>query len=248
MKALLDDLNRVIRPQKGPAIRPRDAATLILIQGEGTGIRVLMGRRHERHAFMPGKYVFPGGGVEPADSRVKPLTDLHPDTRAKLMAQLKGRGRASPARARALAMASLRETFEETGIALGRPCPRAHRTRSPSWAAYFATGVAPALDKLVFAARAITPPGRPRRFDARFFITDANHLTIDRSALPGGDGELDDLKWLSVDEACDTDIPPITRVVLHEIQSRLSHSDGWSPARPVPFFTYHTDHFRRREL
>ncbi len=246
MKALLDELNRVIRPKKGPVIRPRDAATLILVQGEGADIRVLMGRRHDRHAFMPGKYVFPGGGVEPADSRVRPLTDLHPETRTKLTAQMKGRSRL--ARARALAMASLRETFEETGIALGKPCPRSLRTRSPAWTAYFATGLAPALDELVFAARAITPPGRPRRFDARFFITDANHLTIDKSNLPGGDGELDDLDWLSVEEACDTDIPPITRVVLHEIRHRLAKKDGWSPARPVPFFTYHTDHFRRQEL
>ena len=78
-----------------------------------------MGRRHERHSFMPGKFVFPGGAVDEADARVRPAVDLEPSTLAKLM--LRMRGRPSARRARALAMAAVRETFEETGLILGRP-------------------------------------------------------------------------------------------------------------------------------
>ncbi|HUF44051.1 MAG TPA: NUDIX hydrolase, partial [Aestuariivirgaceae bacterium] len=49
-----------------PAIRPRDAATLIILRRDGAKTRVLMGKRHSDHAFMPGKYVFPGGRVDAA--------------------------------------------------------------------------------------------------------------------------------------------------------------------------------------
>ena len=104
-----------------PAPRPRDSATLILVRSDGPELRVLMGRRHERHSFMPGKFVFPGGAVDEADAQVCPAVDLDSRSLAKLM--LRMRGRPSARRARALAMAAVRETFEETGLILGRPFP-----------------------------------------------------------------------------------------------------------------------------
>ena len=59
-------------------VRPRDAATLILYRRGSDGVRVLMGQRHSKHVFMPDKFVFPGGRVDPADARVRPLTALVP--------------------------------------------------------------------------------------------------------------------------------------------------------------------------
>ena len=62
-------LTEATRRRDHPNLRPRDAATLIIVDASGKKPKVLMGRRHERHSFMPGKFVFPGGRVDPADVR-----------------------------------------------------------------------------------------------------------------------------------------------------------------------------------
>ena len=95
------------------ALRPRDAATLIMLRGNGSGTKVLMGKRHAGHKFLPNKFVFPGGRVDFADCRHPPASDLHPKVADKLLTKM--RGRPSAGRARGLAMAAVRETFEETG-------------------------------------------------------------------------------------------------------------------------------------
>lgn len=79
-----------------------------------------------------------------------------------------------------------------------------------------------------YVARAITPPGRVRRFDARFFTADAALLeTLDR---PAGSGELEEIAWFTADEARGLDLPSITRFVVEEVTQRLQ-----DPRRPVPF-------------
>ena len=100
----------------GP-LRPRDAATLILLDRRAGEFVVLIGRRHAKHAFMPGKFVFPGGRTDPADSRIPVASSLHPREEAKLMASA---GRISLARARAIALSAIRETYEEAGLLIGR--------------------------------------------------------------------------------------------------------------------------------
>ena len=122
---------------KGP-LRPRDAATLILLDREGGEIRVLMGRRHARHVFMPGKFVFPGGRTDPDDSRMPVAEDLHPDEEEKLG---RIRPRSAPARARAIALSAIRETYEEAGLLIGRTARS--RRRRPSWQGFAEHGVAP---------------------------------------------------------------------------------------------------------
>src|SRR5271156_2350900 len=109
-------LTRTIRDQSFPNVRPRDSATLILIDRAEAVPKVLLGRRHERHRFLPGKFVFPGGRIEPADHLmgVAAAPDQHHVT--KRMGGLK---RPSPAKAAAFALAAVRETYEETGIMLG---------------------------------------------------------------------------------------------------------------------------------
>jgi 8-oxo-dGTP pyrophosphatase MutT (NUDIX family) len=246
MNTHLDQLNSIIKPMRAPYIRPKDAATLIVIDRSGAIPKILMGQRHKNSAFMPGKYVFPGGRVNASDSRAPALQDLLPATCDKLMCNMKGK--ASPRRARALLMAAIRETYEETGLALGAPHEGKITSRSPDWSDYFKTGIAPKLDHFLFAARAITPPGRPRRFDARFFIADAGELTAHSPALTSGDGELLDIAWLGFDEAMAKDIPLITRIILQEIQDRLRDSNGWSPDFPVPFYYYKSNRFYRELL
>ena len=66
-------LTRTIRDQSFPNLKPRDSATLILIDRAHAVPKVLLGRRHLRHRFMPGKFVFPGGRIEPSDRQMPAL-------------------------------------------------------------------------------------------------------------------------------------------------------------------------------
>ncbi|MBI1262307.1 MAG: NUDIX hydrolase [Rhizobiales bacterium] len=220
----------------GKAVRPRDAATLILVRYDGSAPRVLMGQRHADHKFMPNKFVFPGGRVDPADSRVRAAQELREPVAQRLLHRM--RGKPSLARARAMAMAAVRETFEETGLIIGRPVETRMRTRNSEWAEYFSQGVAPDLTALDFVARAITPPYRTRRFDTRFFIADAEHIHGDPVKTTGS-GELQGLHWVTITDARDLDLPNITRIVLDEIEQRMALKKAAQEQRDVPFI-----HFR----
>ncbi len=208
---------------KLPYIRPRDAATLLVIRRDGPNPRVLMGRRVRGHAFMPDKWVFPGGRIHPADFRAPAASDLNPLTATALARTC------PPPRARALALTAIRETFEETGLIIG--APGTGRSRSGEWRDFLGSGHLPELAPLHFVARAITPPARTRRFDARFFSVDARHLA---SLDPGqGSGELDEIAWFDWDAASALDLPSITRAILAEVALRDA-----DPARPIPFHRF----------
>ena len=173
-------------PRSGKLARPRDAATLILIRRDGAHVRVLMGRRHSGHDFMPSKWVFPGGRIDRADFRAPYATDLRPE----VMARLEKNG--SPTRSRALALAAVRETFEEAGLLLAKPSQP--RTFAGSWGPFLALGAEPDLAALDFIARAVTPPHHQKRFDARFFMAEADRL-ISLEREPDC-GELDEIAWV----------------------------------------------------
>ncbi len=194
-------------------MRPRDAATLIILRDER---EVLLGVRTAHHVFMPHCYVFPGGRVDAGDSRVKTPFSLRPEVEAQLIESV------TPARARGLAMAAVRETFEETGLLLGANPAAAVRTRSQSWHAFYQTGMVPALDKLDYFARAITPPRMVRRFDARFFTVDARYMSGELQ----GNGELDDLRWFDLADVGELTLAPITGLVLKLLRQRLEDSDN----------------------
>lgn len=225
----------------GP-LRPRDAATLILLDKEGGEIRVLMGRRHSRHAFMPGKFVFPGGRTDPADSRVPVAENLHPDEEAKLTG---APGRTSPARARAIAMSAIRETYEEAGLLIGRKGPFA--TAKSDWQGFVDQGVQPSLEVLRFVARAITPPGRVRRFDTRFLAAWRSDVAVEL-ADGGPTNELEELVWLPLGEAKEADVPTITRTVLDELEKRLTEDPLLRPGGAVPFYRMIRNRFVRDVL
>jgi 8-oxo-dGTP pyrophosphatase MutT (NUDIX family) len=215
----IGDLETPRRPPATRAVRPRHAATLILVRRDAAEPRVLMGRRHGGHDFMPDKWVFPGGRIDPADYRAASASEL----RAEVAKRLE---KTAPAgRARALALAAVRETFEEAGLLLARPAPP-RRVQGP-WKDFFARGAAPDLATLSFVARAVTPPMSPKRFDARFFLADAEALiSLDRAA---DCGELDEVAWVGLGEAQKLDLPSVTRFVLRELPQRLA-----DPERPVP--------------
>lgn len=203
----------------GPRQRPKDAATLILVRGGATP-EVLMGRRAPGHVFMASKWVFPGGRIDRADFAAASATDPAAATRARLEAEV------DPRRARALALTAVRETFEETGLILGRAAPPA--SVAGPWREFRAAGALPDLAALTYMARAITPPGRTRRFDARFFMADASALLTPEPTA--GSGELDEIAWLPLDDARALDLPSITRFVLAEVAERITGAD-----RPHPF-------------
>lgn len=199
-------------PTRAP--RPKDAATLILIQHRQAGPKILMGRRASGHSFMPDKYVFPGGKVDRADRFVAAHDELSAQSAEDLSKANKTR------HPRAFALAAIRETWEETGLLIGRPGALPLRTEDPGWTSFAAADIAPHLSPLHFFARAITPPQRHKRFDARFFIADAEEALYDMR--PARDGaEMEDLRWFSLEEAFGLDLPNVTRFILKEVQARL---------------------------
>jgi 8-oxo-dGTP pyrophosphatase MutT (NUDIX family) len=224
-------------------VRPRDAATLILLDRSGPSPKVLMGRRHEGHVFVPNKYVFPGGRVDASDRRMSVGKPLDPEAEKKLMQHVQ---RPSAAQARALALAAIRETFEETGLLLGvRGQATAKVPRGP-WSAFAAADILPDLGALHFIGRAITPPGRPRRFDARFFTMDASAIAQRIDGVIGPDAELVELVWMPLKDAKQLDMPAVTGVMLEELDARIA--DGFAHELPVPLYSMPRGHFRRDML
>lgn len=191
------------------SVRPRDAASLVVLRGTGGDTEVLLGRREPRHRFMPNVPVFPGGRLDPGDSRRPVMRGLRPEVAARMLPH------ASPVQARGLAVAAVRETFEETGLAFGE----VHDDE-----------LYPALDALEFIARAITPPDSPIRFHARFFMADAARA----AGTLCGNGELLDLNWFRLEEAIKLPLADVTEFVLGEVGRRLH---GARPAG-VPLFSY----------
>ncbi len=168
-----------------------------------------MGQRGAVAAFMPSKYVFPGGAVDAGDHTIfLPMAALCAARLAIFCPEV------TPLPA-ALAGAALRELREETGLIL---------PETP----------APALR---FFFRAITPPGRSRRFDARFFLADARYLSSDPEDFSGAEDELSHLHWIGLAAARALDLPFITEVVLAEVTAHL----GGAPDQGVPFFDNSTD-------
>ncbi|MFM2390978.1 MAG: hypothetical protein RLZZ437_2533 [Pseudomonadota bacterium] len=161
------------------SIRP--AATVVVLR-RGADPAVLMGQRGADAAFMPSKFVFPGGAIDADDHAEGHLSE---DCARRLIST-------GPAPA-AIAGAALRELAEETGLRLR-------------------TGA-----QLQFIFRAITPPGRSRRFDARFLLADAADVLGDAADFSAADQELAHLQWVPLAQARALDLPFITEVVLAEV-------------------------------
>jgi 8-oxo-dGTP pyrophosphatase MutT (NUDIX family) len=174
-----------------PTVRARHAASLIVLRFENVEPHMLMGMRGAKHRFMPNRLVFPGGRVDRADLTAPFATPLSPATRRALSKK------ANATLAHGLAAAAARELHEETGLSLGRP---------------------PRLDALHYLARAVTPPGLPIRFNARFLVVEERHV----SGVLGGDGELEGLRFYGMTEALALPLALPTRRVLERLQQWLA--------------------------
>jgi 8-oxo-dGTP pyrophosphatase MutT (NUDIX family) len=182
-------------PPRPHAVRPRHAASLIVCRGGGKDVSMLMGMRGAKHRFMPNRLVFPGGAVDRRDLDAPSATRLSAQTEYLL------RKNANERLAHGLGIAAARELREETGLSLGDP---------------------PRLDVLHLLARAVTPPGSPIRFNARFFVVDAGHV----SGALGGDGELEDLRYYAMQEALELDLALPTRRVLERLRLWLDTDEA----------------------
>lgn len=223
--------------------RPRDAASVVIFDRSTGELRLLMGRRQSSQVFMPGKFVFPGGRVDPDDKSMPTAAALDARERAKLLAEMKGG--ISEARAHAIALAAVREAFEEAGLIIGRPGHVADGNQvpgHPSWQKFCGNGHLPDVGALTFFARAITPPGRSRRYDTRFFCAERSTVADETNAP---DGELSDLGWYSLLEIKSLDLAPITRVVVDEFCDRLDAGPLGPSDLPVPFYYQNRGLFNR---
>jgi len=214
-----------------PNVRIRDAATMLVIDRSGPVPKVLLGRRHHGHKFMPGKFVFPGGRVEPDDRRMSAATALESHVEARLMREVRY---PSPQKSRGFPLAAIREVFEETGLLLGVKREEPMGVPNEAWSHFAESGVHPDLAAVHFIARAITPPGRTRRFDTRFFAIDADAIAARIDGVVTADTELVELIWLPIEDTLKLDMPGITMAVLEELKIRTA--GGFTHDQPVPFY------------
>jgi 8-oxo-dGTP pyrophosphatase MutT (NUDIX family) len=180
-----------------PIVRPRDAASLILLRESGKGLEVLAGRRPHHVKFMPGAHVFPGGAIDPPDR-----LPWHLERGAEIL---------GPRLARS-ARAAFRETWEEVGVLVGRRAdglPLISATR-PIERAYQDRGICAAMDVLTYVGRAITPSHSNRRFNTRFFVSDASNAFGE----PRSSAELEDVRWYPVGPHLLASFRDVTRFML----------------------------------
>jgi 8-oxo-dGTP pyrophosphatase MutT (NUDIX family) len=159
---------------------------------------------------------------------------------------LRNVARPSAALARALALAAIRETCEETGLLVGTPGRCVSAAVDGAWGAFAEADVLPDLGVLHFVARAITPPRRTRRFDTRFFAADAVAIAHRLEGVIGPQSELVELLWMSIEEARRLDMAAITGVVLQELELRIAA--GFGRELQVPFYRMRHRRFVRKLL
>lgn len=205
---------------------------MVAIRNRSTEPSVLMGQRGAKAAFMPNKFVFPGGAVDMGDATAPLATTMDQSCTTNLAQDI------SPTLVHSLQTAAIRELWEETGLVLGAP---GHWiTPAPNdWADFAALGQLPSAQDLSFIFRAITPPGRPRRFDARFFLIEAEKIPGDLDDFSRASDELSHLQWIPLDKVRQFDLPFITEVVLAEVMKSLK--SGIAPGS-VPFFKNDDEH------
>jgi 8-oxo-dGTP pyrophosphatase MutT (NUDIX family) len=221
------------------------AASLILIDhGQKSEPKFLLGRRHDNHVFLPGKFVFPGGRSEPEDAAMKAANGLAAEVANRLASPIIGDAIAN---SDALALTAIRELFEETGFLFGeRATYRIEAPPGTSWDAFNTAQIVPDLAKLHYIARALTPPGFPRRFDTHFFAASLDDIAATREGHIHAEAELVELRWVTLSELASLDILPVTHFIAQELALRLAAGLGHD--RPVPYFYVQDNRWIRAEF
>jgi len=219
------------------SVAVRDAATLIVLRDRYDRPSILMGQRGAQAAFMPNKFVFPGGALDSHDAFVPLASQIGSPCYERLADEC------VKDLQHALGVAAVRELWEETGMVLGSPGSWADEIPE-NWRRFAQSGFLPTAAPLQFFFRALTPPGRPRRFDARFFLVEAHNLCGDLDDFAQASDELRNLQWVPLQQARDYNLPFITEVVLAEVEGRIQDP---SPPPSVPYFmnTEETSRFLR---
>ncbi len=160
---------------------------------------------------MPGYLVFPGGAFDPDDARAAASLQLDETAMALLSVHCSRR------RAKALAWAAIRETWEETGLLVGRSLDggtgESPQITDDITQAFSNSGLTPDLGALTYIARAITPTFSPIRFDTRFFAADGNAAF----GAARDSNELSDIRWRSIPEVFrDGAIAMVTKFALNQ--------------------------------
>ena len=168
---------------------------------------------------MPNKFVFPGGKLDVVDQRLRVRGELHSAVLNRLRKAT--RKEVTDRKLRGLALAAIRETFEETGLIIGRETTERCATGHPIWIQYFGHGVEPPLESMDFIARAITPAYRTRRFDTRFFMIHDEFIHGDPEHIAQASSELNEIHWLTFAEARALDLPAVTRWAIDIVEQRL---------------------------
>lgn len=225
--------------------RPKEAATLIVVR-DGPEPRILMGKRAASHRFMPNKFVFPGGRLDIIDQRLNVPGDLSAPVLGRLRKAT--RKTVTDRKLRGLALAAIRETFEETGMIVGRKATASVITKNPVWRDYLKHGVEPPLEHMDFIARAITPPYHTRRFDTRFFLVHERFIHNDPEQVSGISGELNQLHWLTLNQARKLDLPSITRWVIDRVETRIQLEPAEQLFQPAPFVRFVRGNMLSEEL
>ncbi len=243
----LSHLNSIDRSKVHDFISARDAVSLLLVDRSTSPYKLLMGRRPTSQVFMPDVFVFPGGAVETSDHewaggydrKLWPLFNQISPQASELMVS------SSPSLTAALLRCGVRETFEETGLDL-------------YFHSLFQKGLVDEIlfksffSKIVLLSRAITPPGRKRRFDTRFYVFDVEG--IDLSTLRES-GELNEASWVTYSEALELPLHVMTRVILEDVNDYLQQpilNNATCAPLPQPgriaFYQYVDQTFCRRWL
>jgi len=167
---------------------PRPAATIALLRDGDRSPEVLMMRRTHLAEFASGAYVFPGGAVDTGDSdpALATLARGIDDVQASRALGMSEGGLA-------YWIAAIRECCEEAGLLFAYDGDGhvlaiegdAHRAMFDEQRRALSRGdlrlvdflreanLTLATDKVAYLSRWITQPGRPRRFDTRFFVARA---------------------------------------------------------------------------
>ena len=198
---------------RNAVVRPRDAASLILLRGTGDDLEVLAGRRPRHAGFMPGVYVFPGGSIDPPD-RLAWSVEAGTETLGPKLARS--------------ARAAVRETWEEAGVLIGRAAgsPSRESAALPIEQAYRERALVAAMDVLTYVGRAITPSHSDRRFNTRFFLGDGGNVFGE----PAASEELEDVRWHPIGHEPLASFRDVTRFMLaRAIALRDGTASGGAP-------------------
>jgi 8-oxo-dGTP pyrophosphatase MutT (NUDIX family) len=162
---------------------------------------------------------------------VPAAAELHPGVATRLTKEV---SKVDGQTARGFGLAAIRETFEETGIVIGRKHDGVMPVAPDQWGSFFATGFLPDLSALRFMARALAPPRTKRRFDARFLAVDAGAIAAQSEGVVHASAELVEIVWVGLDEAMRLPLPDITGIVLADIAASIKA--GFPQDAPAPFY------------